>query len=304
VKTFQGLQMTSTTRAPVVVGVDGSDAGLTAVRLAVRIAAGRHRPLRVVHAFTWPLVYLPVGPARHLPPEGPLREHADRIIEQAEACAHRHDPHLHVTSDLAVGGAAQVLIEQSREAAVVVLGDRGHGWFAGLLLGSVAVQVAMHAAGPVVVARGHQRIEGPIVVGVDGSPTCAPAIAFAAEQAVLRHTHLVAVHAWTQPAAPAVPADLPPLAYDVEHLAAQQARVLAESVAWLPASHPDLAVEQTLVGGRPAPVLIAQSHQAQMVVVGARGHGGFAGLLLGAVSHALLHHADCPVAVVRQADTR
>jgi nucleotide-binding universal stress UspA family protein len=297
--------MTDTTNGPVVVGVDGSDAGLTAVRLAVWMAAERHRPLRVVHAFTWPLVYLPVGPARHLLPEGPLREHAEHVIEQAKACARRHDPHLRITSDLVIGGAAQVLIEQSSDAAVVVLGDRGHGWFAGLLLGSVAVQVAMHAAGPVVVARGHLRIEGPIVVGVDGSPTCARAITFAAEQAVLRHTNLVAVHAWTQPvpAAPAGPAGMPPLVYDAAHQAEQQTRLLAESVAGLTASHPDLAVEQNLVEGRPAPALIAQARQAQMVVVGTRGHGGFTGLLLGSVSHALLHHADCPVAVVRPADT-
>jgi nucleotide-binding universal stress UspA family protein len=137
---------------------------------------------------------------------------------------------------------------------------------------------------------------------VDGSPTSAAAIGFAAEQAAWRKTNLVAVHAWAQPVSTG-PGDMLPLVYDPDLLAAEEARVLAESVAGIGATHPDVNVERRLVEDRAASALIEQSRRAQLVVVGSRGHGGFTGLLLGSVSHALLHHADCPVAVVPPATT-
>jgi nucleotide-binding universal stress UspA family protein len=282
--------MTTAINGPVVVGVDGSDASLAAVDLAVRMAVERHRPLRVVHAFVWSSL--------DLPPEGRLHDEAERVVRQAEAYAHGLDPQVRVASEVVVGGAAEVLIQQSREAAMVVLGDRGRGGFGSLLLGSVAVQVTAHAVGPVAVARGEPRRDGPVVVGVDGSPVSAAAIAFAADEAALRKTNLVAVHAWAQPVSTG-PGDMLPLVYDPDLLAAEEARVLAESVAGLGANHPDVPVERELVEDRASAALIERSRRAQLVVVGSRGHGGFTGLLLGSVSHALLHHADCPVVVVR-----
>jgi nucleotide-binding universal stress UspA family protein len=284
--------MTTAVNIPVVVGVDGSEASLAAVDLAVRMAAERHRSLRVVHAFAWS--------ALELPPGGRLLREAEGTADRAAAYAHTVDPALTVTSEVITGGPAEVLIQQSREAAMVVLGHRGLGGFSSLLLGSVAAQVTAHASSPVVVARGEPRGDGPVVVGVDGSPTSAAAIGFAADEAAWRKTNLIAVHAWAQPVSTG-PGDMLPLVYDPDLLAAEEARVLAESVAGLGATHPDVHVERQLVESPAATVLIEHSRRAQLVVAGSRGHGGFTGLLLGSVSHALLHHADCPVAVVRPA---
>ncbi|MDQ7906272.1 universal stress protein [Phytohabitans sp. ZYX-F-186] len=282
--------MAATVGTPVVVGVDGSEASLAAVDLAVRTAAERHRPLRVLHVFAWSSL--------DLPPEAGLRADAERLADRAAAYAHGLDPRVTVTSEAVPGTPAEILVQHSREAAVVVLGHRGRGGFASLLVGSVAAQVTAHAASPVVVARGTPRGEGPVVVGVDGSPTSAAAIRFAVEEAAWRKTNVVAVHAWAVPMSTG-PADMLPLLYDPDRLAAEQERVLAESVAGLGDDHPDVHLERQLVEDNTAAALIEHSKRAQLVVVGSRGHGGFTGLLLGSVSHALLHHAECPVAVVR-----
>jgi nucleotide-binding universal stress UspA family protein len=284
--------------APVVVGVDGSDESSVAVGLAVRVAVERHRPVRIVHAFIWPLLHAPLGPSPYGPHEGGLRNAAQRIVREAEAYAHGTDPRVSVSSEVVTGGVAAVLLHESRRAAMLVLGDRGLGGFSGLLLGSVAVQVAAHAAGPVLVARGAPRIDGPVVVGVDGSPNSTQAVAFAAEEASLRKTDLIAVHAWSRPVSTG-PGDILPPVYDPELVGAEEGRVLSEATAGLADRYPDLLVTRRLVHDGARDTLIGYSREAQLVVVGARGRGGFAGLLLGSVSQALLHHADCAVAIVR-----
>jgi nucleotide-binding universal stress UspA family protein len=297
------------TGAPVVVGVDGSEESRAAIGLAVRMAAERHRPLRVVHAYTWPWIDLPITPMPGPPvpvdsspgslTEG-LRDQAERVVTEAARYARQCDPLVAVSADAIVGGPAQMLTAESRHAALIVIGSRGRGGFAGLLLGSVAVQVAAHACGPVVVARGSDRTTGPVVVGVDGSATSAQAIGFAAQEAELRGAALRAVYAWTPPVSTG-PGDVMPLVYDVESAAAGETRVLTESIAGLADDHPDLRVESKIVHMPAAEALIEQSRSAQLVAVGSRGRGGFMGLLLGSVSQALIHHAECPVAVIRPA---
>ncbi len=283
---------------PVVVGVDGSSAALGAVRLAAREAAQRHLPLRVVHAFIWPLLRVPLGPSPIGPPEGGLRHEADRIVEEAIRVARARGRAVAVSGEVCTGAAAGVLVEESRNASMMVLGSRGLGGFTGLLVGSVAVQVAAHAACPVLVVRGAAPAHGPVVVGVDGSPTSDLAIDFAVAEAALRGTDLVAIHAWTHPEATG-PGDIQPLVYDVDEVTNEEARVLAEAIAGRRDRYPDLKVELRVLRGHAADALVTASADAQLVVVGARGRGGLAGLLLGSVSQALLHHARCPVAVVR-----
>jgi nucleotide-binding universal stress UspA family protein len=168
----------------------------------------------------------------------------------------------------------------------------------GFLLGSIAGRVSAHARCPVLMARGAPRPGGPVVVGVDGSAHSIGALAFAAEEASLRKTDLVAVHAWTGPVA-VEPGDMLPLVFDPAELAAEETRLLAEAVAGLSDDYPDLTITRRVVRGRAAHTLIDHSRIAQLVVVGAKGRGRFAGLPLGSVSQALLRHADCPVAVVR-----
>ncbi|GAB3142702.1 universal stress protein [Micromonospora sonneratiae] len=285
----------------VVVGVDGSDIALGAVRVAASEATRRGRSLHIVHAFVWPMLRVPVGPPPGGPAEGGLRNQAERVLADAVAEANAAQPGLEVSAEIVEGQPAAVLLGQAHDAALLVIGDRGLGGFAGLLVGSVAIQVAEYATCPVLVIRGEQRPEGPVIVGVDGSARSAAAVEFAAEEAALRGAELVAVHAYWHPVSLG-PGDIVPLVYDEDALQTEEAQLLAESVAGLAERYPDLRITQRLVRGKPATALIEESADAQLVVVGARGRGGFAGLLLGSVSQSVLHHSKCPVIVIRHAD--
>jgi nucleotide-binding universal stress UspA family protein len=136
----------------------------------------------------------------------------------------------------------------------------------------------------------------PIVVGVDGSETSERALHWAAEEARLRGASLRVVHAWFEVfvdayyAAPAIP----------EREATEQAEqvVLDKAVASFPDGSPPVDVEPLLVHGQPETVLLDAAKDAEMIVVGSRGRGGFASLLLGSVSQGVVHHATCPVVIV------
>ena len=289
--------MNSANGAAVVVGVDGSEPALRAVRLAATEAVRRHRPLRVVHGFIWPLLRMPIDPVAGDPPGGGLRQQAQNLVEAAVAEARTVHPDVRVTGEIIDGEASAVLLGESPGAALIVLGDRGLGGFTALLVGSVAIQVATHADCPVLVARGEEHADAPVVVGVDGSATSRAAVDFAAAQASARGVRLRAVHAYTHPASTR-PGDIQPLVYDETRLRDEEDGVLAGALAGLAERHPDVPVDREPVHARPVAALTEASRRAQLVVVGGRGHGALGGLLLGSVSHRVLHHSACPVAVV------
>ncbi len=275
--------------ASVVVGVDGSAGSLAAVDLAAREAALRDQPLRVVHAFTWPYLDVALGPAVLGPPEGGLRQAAERIVAEALDRATGTQPDVRVTGEVVTGVPAAVLVQESSTAVLVVVGDRGLGGFTGLLIGSVAVQVTAHAGCPVLVARGTAHPDGTVLLGVDGSPASETAVGFGFAEAALRGVPLTALHTWTHASR---------AGYEAPEAEAEEARVLAEALAGWHDKYPDVAVHRRLIRGRARPTLIEATSRAQLAVVGGRGLGGFTGLLLGSVSQAVLHHAACPVAVV------
>ncbi|MDG4831021.1 universal stress protein [Solwaraspora sp. WMMD1047] len=293
--------MSTASGAAVVVGVDGSADALRAVRVAATEATVRQRPLRVVHALGWPRRNMPASPAPAGPLDGGPRYEAERIVARAIAEARAAAPDLDVTGGIAEGEPAEAMLGESPKAALLVLGDRGLGGFSGLIVGSVAVQVSGHAACPVLVVRGRDDPSGPVVVGVDGSELSELAVGFAVEEAALHGTDLVAVHAFNHPVS-AGAGDMLLLVYDVDELRSDEERLLAESVAGWRGRYPEVAIRPRLIRGRPAPALIDQTATARLVVVGARGRGGFTGLVTGSVSQALLHHAQCPVAVVHRPD--
>ncbi|MEU0549664.1 universal stress protein [Micromonospora sp. NPDC005979] len=289
--------MNAADSAAVVVGVDGSRASLRAVRLAAAEAVRRHRPLRVVHGFIWPLLRVPVAPAPDAPPGAGLRERAEELVAAAVAEAEATTPGLTVSGEIIDGEAAAVLVGESPTAALIVLGDRGLGGFSALVVGSVAVQVSAYADCPVLVARGEQRPDGPVVVGLDGSP----ASLLAAEAAVARGVPLRAVHAYRHPGSSG-PGDLQPLVYDEARLHGEQERLLGGWLDGLAARHPGLRLTCRAIRGRAGAVLAEASGDAQLLVVGGQGRGEVTGLLLGSVSQSALHHARCPVEVVRGPD--
>jgi len=286
------------TQAPVLVGVDGSESAVQAARFAAREAALRQRPLRIVHAFAWPAMQVPMGMAPAVPPEGEIERYTREIVDSAAEAAAKVAPEIEITTQVIDGAAAPVLLAESRSAAVVVLGDQGFGPISGALIGSVASQVATHAECPVLVARGEGVADGPVIVGVDGSELSQRAVEFAADAASLRGADLLAVHTWTHP--PSIgPGDMQPLVYDVAALQTEEEALLAESVAGVRERHPGLTVRQISVQGRATKVLTEESQRGQLLVVGARGRGGFTGLLLGSVSNTLLYRSQCPLAIVR-----
>ena len=283
---------------PVVVGVDGSDSSLAAVRLAARLAAERDRPLRVVHAFIWPQLHVPLGPSPEGPPEGGFTNAAARIVADAVAEATKAEPKIGVTGEVIEGSASPVLLREAAEAALVVIGDRGLGGFTGLLVGSIAVQVAAHARCPVVIMRGNADPNRDILVGVEGRSGENDALAFAFDEAARRGSGVCALHAYTHPTA-AEPGDMVPLVYSLDDLQAEESTVLAEALAGWSERYPDVRVTRLVVRGRPGKALVSATEKASMVVVGSRGRGGFAGLMLGSVSQVVLHHAACPVVIAR-----
>jgi nucleotide-binding universal stress UspA family protein len=290
--------MSTVAGAAVVVGADGSACSLSAVRTAASEAVERGRPLRIVHAYIWPSLGVAVGPAVNGPSDMGIRDAAERILAEAVIEAEKAAPGVHATAALVDGAAAPVLLGESRNAVVLVIGDRGLGGFDSLILGSVALHTTAHAACPVLVVRGQERTTGPVVVGVDGSAGSGSAVGFAIEEAARRKTGLTAVHAWGAFDSGSQK-DMLPLVYDRDALEGEEQRVLSESLAGWAQRYPEVAVRQELVRGRPAAALIERSQNAQLVVTGARGRGGFAGMLLGSVSQTVLHHAGCPVVVVR-----
>ncbi|SCG17130.1 Nucleotide-binding universal stress protein, UspA family [Micromonospora echinofusca] len=280
---------------PVVAGVDGSPASLLAAEHAARAAVLRSRPLHLVHGYLHPLGYgVPINPYDVGLP-APTEE-AQKMLEHTAVDLEGRCPGLTVEVRQVAGGPGATLVEESRRAELVVVGSRGLGGFAGLLLGSVGTQVAAHAHCPVLVVRPAEEpipVAGPVLVGVDGSESAELAVGYAADEATRRGDGLVLVH--VQPPDGDGPADGGPRTPDAE-----SAELLATAEAAVRGSHPGLAVEaRVLRAPKAEQALVEASADAALVVVGSRGRGGFAGLLLGSVSQALVQHARCPVLVAR-----
>lgn len=229
-----------------------------------------------------------------------------RLVAQAVERAHSVAPEVEVANAVVTGEALSALEAESRTASLVVVGSRGLGGFGALLLGSTAVHLAAHGRCPVMVVRGRVDDTRPLLLGADGSPSGQGAVEFAFEEASLRGTGVVALHAWTPWSVAVTPPGDPSMTHALEPdaLAAGEERVLAESLAGRRERYPGVAVEYSVTRGGAREALIEASRDAGLTVVGARGRGGFAGLLLGSVSQALLQHAHCPVVVVRAADVR
>ncbi|WP_236790881.1 universal stress protein [Amycolatopsis sp. GM8] len=139
---------------------------------------------------------------------------------------------------------------------------------------------------------------GPIVVGVDGSPSSDQAVRWAAAEAARRGSTLLLVHAWFTPSpAPYTPVSLPRSYRDA--IREQGTAWLSQAAALARAVAPELPVRTELLAGLPAELLVRVSREAQLVVLGSRGPGGFTGLLVGSVAVALAARAHCPVVVVR-----
>lgn len=285
----------------VVVGFDGSDPSKAAVRWAAGEAQRRGASLLVVCADDADRGPAPLGSAAWLVESG--ERMARDVAEDGAALAGQAAPGLSVSASSMRGSAAAALVEASQSAALVVTGTGGRHRLTGEVLGSVAFTVTSHAISPVVVVRrdagGDPR--GPVVVGVDGSGPAQRALEAAAVQAQTAGVPLRVICTWSTPAADlgapgrSGAAHGDPVVRAAQDAATQVAQQAAEDAG---RRHDGLEVEVETPHGPPGPALVDASQGAALVVVGSRGHGGFASLLLGSVSHEVLSSAHCPVMVL------
>jgi len=276
----------------IVVGVDGSRTGLEAAGWAGAEAALRRTPVTVAHAVAKWICEDGGGPYAEVARW--MRENATTVLAAAEDRIRREHRDVQVASELLPGDPRSALIKAAEDAELLVVGSRGIGGVRGLLIGSVAHGVAAHAHANVVLVHERPRSpRGEIVAGVDGSPSGLRAFDFALAEAAMRGARLRAVQAWAWPQ----PGGFEPADSDSEQ---DTLRALRELVAGHQARHPDVDVVTEVVHGHPVEVLKEAAAGSDLLVVGSRGHGQLAGMIMGSISQALLHHAPCPLAIVRR----
>ena len=285
----------------IIVAADGSPASNAAVCWAAQDAVLRRIPLTVVHVVNpvvtaWPHSPLPDGVAVWQENEG-RRILADSLKLARDTA--NDNPRISIESELIFSASAPTLVDLSKEAELIVVGTYGRGALARGLLGSVSSSLVRQAHCPVAVIRDEDPrmpdpAQAPVLVGIDGSPASELATAIAFDEASRRRVNLVAVHAWSDTEI----FELPGLDWSV--VKAEEERLLAEGLAGWQERYPDVTVHRLLVCDRPARVLVETSEAAQLVVLGSHGRGGFAGMLLGSVSNAVVQSVRMPVIVARQ----
>lgn len=283
--------MTKIKLGAVVVGVDGSAHSDAAIAWAVGYAVLESRPLLIVNAMGW------LGPGDRLTPvesRKQMRIAARRVTDKALGLARRMAPGLEIDASTPIGDARAVLLDLSDHADMIVVGTRGHGPVATLLLGSVSIAVASHARCAVAVVRPPEETSTGIVLGVSSDGSDNAAIEFAARLASARGSDLDVVHAWHSAGS------------FVDPLSNQQRldtmdrheRYLSEALDGLTEKFPDVQANRHMPPQGPVDALVERSKVAHCVVVGSRGRAG-ARAVLGSVSRAVIEHAHCTVVVVR-----
>ena len=288
---------------PVVVGYDGSARSVAAVDWAAAHARHHGAALTVLFARDYPGYPAEAVGRAPAPPAAALVAEAAKTADEGADRARTRAPGVVVSAEPVFDGPSSALVEASAGAQLLVLGDRGLGALPGFLLGSVARTVSTHAHCPVVVVREGNVVwpgpEMPVVAGVDDSESATAAVGFAAGLAGKYDAPLVVLSTWRAPAKP--PWGRREAAAGTREAARQQAteEVVRGLVERLRSEHPRLRIDPSVREGPAARVLAEASRAAGAVVVGARGRGGFRGLMLGSTSHDLLHSASCPVVVHR-----
>ncbi len=275
---------------PVVAGVDGSEQSLQAVEWAAMEAKRHGLPLRIVSA----PALLPRVHSYHESPaavSNALRGISARALAAALTRSEEVAPGLYLSTELLSGSPAMAVAECGAEAAMLVVGARGAGGFTAMVLGSVSRYVASRAECPVVVVREEaMAVHREIAVGVRDPQGTTEALAFAFEEAAMRHADLVAVHAWSRlPSSVSLRAET--------ETAAAESRLTAALDRWRD-KYPDVRVRQDVIHGHPARVLASYSARADLVVIGRHRHPDGGGPGIGSIQHAVLDHAHGPVAVV------
>lgn len=285
----------------IVVGHDGSAGSDVALGWALDLAERRRAPVKVVRAFERSMFATGLGDPYGTGELDSLRTRAEEDLSTARDRARATHPGVEVTAALEEGVAQHVLVGLSRQADSVVLGSRGAGGFSTLVAGSTTMYVATHAECAVVAVPSsapspHAR---GVVVGVDGSEVSEAAIAYGFQHAAELGSPLTAVHAWSEPLTGTAVRAAMPIPGDPAAYSRSQQILLAESLAGWSEKYPDVEVHRLVVHGHPVRALADAASGAELLVVGCHGRGAVRSILLGSVSHGVLHLSTSPVAVVR-----
>ncbi|MCM2577417.1 universal stress protein [Streptomyces meridianus] len=281
---------------PVTAGVDGSPESMAAAEWAAETASRRNLPLRLLQVWEW----LPSNPHFPLGPEQ-QRHWAENRLRTTEREIAGSRPGLEVSAEQVPGVPAGLLLRAAAEAELLALGSHGLGTVNGFLYGSVGLQVIARAERPVVLVRAPRVPEsesrGVVVLGLDFRLPCDPLIAFAFDEAASRKSALHVVHVWNQHLAYgyAVSPIGPGL---VTELQGEQVQALARFLGPWRDAYPGVEVVEHVLHGSVGRDLTEAGAAADLLVVGRRRHGRGVGGHIGHVTHGVLHHAPCPVAVV------
>jgi nucleotide-binding universal stress UspA family protein len=289
---------TDTRTGAIVVGVDGSPLGEHAVLWAAEEARLQNRSLLLVHAIepisANQLAWLS---SAGIPPHQVNREAQDvaaRVIERARTLADDRRPAERVETEIRLGDPRRVLLDHAERAPLVVVGTRGHGRVAGLLLGSVSGAVLRHATCPVAVVRPGPAESRGVLLGVDLSLAALPAVEVAFEQASQRGLPLTVVHClWDTLIGRDAWAHVDPSDPDAD----EARRLVAETLAGAQEKYPDVAVRVELTRGAIEDCLVDLSQLHELLVIG-RSAGRLRHLTWGAHATTIAEHAHSPVLVV------
>jgi len=290
---------------PIVVGFDGSSGSREALEWALDAARLRGVAVEIMFALDSATALVVPMYGYGGPSEEVLIKEAETILADGLAYAKSNAPTVPVSTTLKQGSAVRALIAAGQHASVAVVGTRGLGTFSELLLGSTSVQLAAHGTCPTVVVRpatkeGYSGAQaGRVVVGIDGSGLAKQALGLGLAEASLRGVGLTAVCAWDVPYLDLTGGRVGSMPSDLIASEDQEVRaMLGEIVAGWQERYPDVDIRREVVASKPVDALVDASRGAELLVVGSRGRGGFKALLLGSVSHAVLHHAQCTTAIV------
>ena len=279
---------------PVIVGVDGSEESLLAAEWAAMEAKRHGLPLRIVSA----PATVPRMQADRISPvtvADAVRGTSERALGAAVTRVKEMIPGLEVTTGLLSGPPALAVAASGSDAAMLVVGARGSGGFAAMVLGSVSRHAAHRAACPVIVVRqATMAVHQEVTVGIRDPQETGAALAFAFGEAAVRHADLVAVHArhWS-PSVLRTLADVTDVPFQPEQISDEAVRSLSAALDRWREKYPGVRVRHDVTRGHPARILANYSARSDLVVIGRHGDSG-----IGSVQHTLLLHARGPVAVV------
>ncbi|WNG91845.1 universal stress protein [Mycobacterium sp. ITM-2016-00318] len=287
--------MTASSKYGILAAVDGSSESDAALRWAIAEAASRVTPITLMHVIapvvvTWPVRNLQGSYNRW------QEDNAAHVVELAKKVVQAAEANLMVQTKVLHGGVATELVDASRGATMTVVGSRGLGAIGGSVLGSISRALLHYGHGPVAVVRadgGEVDRSAPVLLGIDGSSASEAATGLAFDEASRRGVGLVALHAWSDVGV------FPALGEDWRAYEQEGHEVIGERLAGWQEQYPDVPVTRRIVCDRPAHWLLEGAAEAQLVVLGSRGRGGFSRMLLGSVSTAVAEGSMTPVIVVR-----